>query len=94
MDNGVVRVGRLEMSVTVVQQETSDSGAIPRISKMSPKESMSTKSERMERRSNFLFIKGEVLVARSKRWRRNHPPIMKKMIGLRNSKERVRLGLT
>jgi hypothetical protein len=82
------------MSVTVVQHETSDSGAMPKTKKISPRESMSTKRERMERRSSFLLIKGDVLVARSRRWRKNHPPIMKKMIGFRSSKKRVRLGLT
>jgi hypothetical protein len=61
-----------------VQQETSDSGAIPRIKKMSPRESISTKREIMDRRNNFLLIKGEVLVALSRIWRMNHPPIKKR----------------
>ncbi len=66
MDTGVFRVGRLEMSVMVVQQETSVSGAIPRIRRISPIESTSTRRQTIERRSNFFLIKGEVLVARSK----------------------------
>ncbi len=49
MDSGVVRVGRFKISVTVVQQETSDSGAIPIIKRTSPIESISTKREITER---------------------------------------------
>jgi len=66
MDKGVVRVGRFEISVMVVQQETSDSGTIPIIKRISPMASISTKREIKERTSNFLPIKGEVFVALSR----------------------------